>query len=63
MFKKIARIGLPLAVALGLTVPLLKTGVAQEQKTDETSKKKKRTEKSKRKGGGERRKAEQPKAQ
>ena len=62
MLKKIVRMALPLAVALGLALPLLNTGVAQEQKTDETGKRKK-TDKSKRKGKTQRSKAEQPKAQ
>lgn len=62
MLKKIIRLGLPVAIAAGLTIPLLNTGAAQEQKgTDNKTKKK--TEKSKRKGKGERRKAEEPKAQ
>jgi hypothetical protein len=65
MLKKMIRVGLAVVVALGLTLPLLNRGVAQEQKTDETarSKNKKKTEKSKRKGKSERRKAEEPKAQ
>ena len=61
MLKKIIRMGLPLAVALGLTLPLLNTGRAQEpQKTE--GKTKKKTQKPKGKSG-QRSKAEQPKAQ
>lgn len=62
MFKKIIRMALPLAVALGLFAPFWNAGLADEQKgTDQKTKKK--TDKSKRKGGGQRSKAEQPKAQ
>lgn len=62
MLKKIARIGLPLAVALGLASPFWNVGRADEQKgTDQKTKKK--TDKSKRKGKSQRSKAEQPKAQ
>lgn len=62
MLKKIIRMGLPLAVALGIASPIWNTGLAQEKGTDQRSKKK-RTDKSKGKGGGERRKTEQPKSQ
>ena len=61
MLKKIARIGLPLAVALGLASPFWNAGLAQEQKG--TDQKTKKTDKSKRKGKAQRSKAEQPKAQ
>ena len=61
MFKKIVRIGLSLAVALGLTVPLLNTGLAQEKGTDQ--KRKKRTDKDKGKGKVDKRKADEHKTQ
>ncbi len=61
MLKKIIRMGLPLAVALGLVLPFVNTGFAQEKGTE--GKPKKKTQKPKGKSGGEKRKAEQPKAQ
>lgn len=61
MLKKIIRLGLPLAAALGLALSFLSAVAQQDQPKAEKSKKK--TEKSKRKGKGERRKAEEPKAQ
>ena len=60
MVKKMVRMALPLAVALGLVLPLLNTGLAQEQKGTD-GKTKKKTEKPKKKG--QRGKTEQPKAQ
>ena len=62
MVKKIVRMGLPLAVALGIASPIWNTGLAQEKGTDQRSKKK-RTDKSKGKGGGEKKKNEQRKGQ
>jgi hypothetical protein len=65
MLKKIIRMGLPWAVALGLVLPLISvlahpTPVPEPQKAEKS---KKKAEKSKRKGKSERSKAEQPKAQ
>lgn len=65
MLKKIIRLGLPLAAALGLALPFLSAVAQPPAQTDQpkAEKSKKKTEKSKRKGKGERRKAEEPKAQ
>ena len=59
MLKKVIRLALPAAVALGLMIP----SFSQEPQKTEKNKTKKRTDKSKGKGGGERRKTEQPKSQ
>ena len=61
--KKVIRMGLPLAIALGLVLPLVNTLGQAPAQTDQpkAEKSKKKTEKPKRKG--ERRKTEEPKQQ
>ena len=63
MLKKIIRIGLPLAFALGLFLPLVNTGLAQEKSGGDERARRKKAQKSKGKGEGEKKKTEQRKGQ
>ena len=66
MVKKIVRMGLPLAVALGLALPFAIAFAQWEPPPDipkAERKGKKKTEKPKRKGGGEKKKAGEYKGQ